>query len=230
MGISRHKNSSMGVFLGKPVMIETPLVTATKVCKDYEMRTYAPALAATTVCSGDMMQGSEGFRQLARYIGAFGTPANRKEAAAQTTEGEKIAMTAPVVTAQQGGGGAEKIAMTAPVTTSQEGLSYKMAFILPSKYKSIEELPKPTDERVSLERLPSRVLAVRRFGGYARKDDVAKQTKILLDALARDDVTVCGGGQVELARYNDPFTPWFLRTNEVWTQVQNQQEDDDTVH
>ena len=103
--ISRHKNGSMGVFLGKPVMIETPLVTATKVCKDYEMRTYAPALAATTVCSGDMMQGSEGFRQLARYIGAFGTPANRKEAAAQTTEGEKIAMTAPVVTAQQGGGG-----------------------------------------------------------------------------------------------------------------------------
>ena len=23
----------------------------------------------------------------------------------------------------------------------------------------------------------------------------------------------------ELARYNDPFTPWFLRTNEIWLEL-----------
>ena len=41
----------------------------------------------------------------------------------------------------------------------------------------------------------------------------------LLDDLKADGVQVKGGCKPELARYNDPFTPGFLRTNEIWVTI-----------
>jgi len=60
-------------------------------------------------------------------------------------------------------------------------------------------------------------LAVLRFSGWARSDTVEKKKKLLLDALQRSDIEP--KGEVVLMRYNLPFTPWFMRRNEVTVEV-----------
>ena len=187
----------MGVYLGKlKVGIETPAVEKTAKRAGYELRTYGPAVSAEVESQGSQMGGGDAFGLLARYIGVFGKPANVS------------------VTAKQ----AEKIAMTAPVTSQQtSATAYKMAFILPNKYQSVDQAPEPEDPRVKLVGLPRRVVAAKGFGGYAREEDVEKQKAALLKLLQDDAVATAG--EPELARYNDPWTPGFLRTNEIWVVV-----------
>merc|ERR1711924_387969 len=130
-----------------------------QVPRGYEIRKYHAAIAAEVhVENGNQMKGSEGFRALAKYIGAFGTPDNKKK--------EAIKMTAPVVTqplkddVTEAAG--EKIAMTAPVVTGARnedsgGSGYWMQFIMPSKW-TMETLPEPTNPSVRLTAIPERYL------------------------------------------------------------------------
>ena len=118
----------------------------------------------------------------------------------------KISMTAPVITP-------ENISMTSPVFTSGD----TMSFVTPSSYTR-ETVPEPTDPRISIEELPSRTLAVLRFSGWARESTVEKKKKLLLDTLAKNGMKV--RGDVVLMRYDAPFTPWFLRRNEVAVEVE----------
>ena len=118
----------------------------------------------------------------------------------------KISMTAPVITP-------EKIAMTSPIVS----LGDSMSFIVPSSY-SRDAVPKPADPRISIEELPSRTLAVLRFSGLARSGAVEAKKKALLETLTRNNLKV--KGEVVLMRYNPPFTPWFLRRNEVAVEVE----------
>ena len=117
----------------------------------------------------------------------------------------KISMTAPVITP-------EKIAMTSPVFTSED----TMSFVIPSSYTR-ETVPEPTDPQISIEEMPPRTLAVLRFSGWARESTVEKKKELLLDTLARNGLKA--RGEVVLMRYNPPFTPWFLRRNEVAVEV-----------
>ena len=55
--------------------------------------------------------------------------------------------------------------MTAPVLTFEQQGSRYMQFILPSKYQSISDCPKPSDPDVKLIELKERVFAVRTFSG-----------------------------------------------------------------
>ena len=102
----------------------------------------------------------------------------------------------------------EKMSMTAPVET--RGADY--AFVMERKY-SLETLPKPDDERIQLRQRPSRVVAVRRFSGGWSERNISKHRQALLDDLAALGIETTG--EPELARYNSPFTPWFLRRNEI---------------
>ena len=87
----------MGLYLGKVrIGVELPPVVSTSARKGYELRTYAPAVAAQVSAPGTALRGSEGFRALAQYIGAFGSPHNEKRGGSGGEEA--IAMTAPVVT------------------------------------------------------------------------------------------------------------------------------------
>jgi hypothetical protein len=102
----------------------------------------------------------------------------------------------------------EKMAMTAPVET--QGNDY--AFVMERKY-SMETLPAPRDKRVQLQTKPARVVAVRRFSGRWSSRIFARHQEELLAELDRLGVEVTGAS--ELARYDSPFTPWFMRRNEV---------------
>ena len=117
----------------------------------------------------------------------------------------KISMTAPVITL-------EKIAMTSPVFTDADSMS----FIVPSMYTR-ETIPEPTDPHITITEQPSKTLAVIRFSGWGRSRTVEEKTQILLETLRRNNIEI--KGEVTLMRYNPPFTPWFLRRNEVAVEV-----------
>jgi hypothetical protein len=98
--------------------------------------------------------------------------------------------------------------MTAPVET--RGRDY--AFVMERKY-SMATLPRPDDERVRLLERPERIVAVRRFSGRWSEANFAQHERKLLQHL--QELGLEPAGETEIARYNSPFTPWFLRRNEI---------------
>lgn len=132
--------------------------------------------------------GDAGFNLLFRFI----TGNNRQKS--------NIAMTAPVVS--------EQIAMTAPVLS--EGGS--IAFIMPEGF-TLESTPKPLDDRVKIVEIPERVVAALRFSGRWSDSVFKKQSEEMLKELAEAGIKTAG--RVFSMRYNGPYTPWFMRRNEV---------------
>jgi hypothetical protein len=112
----------------------------------------------------------------------------------------------------------EKMQMTAPVESREadDGNDITYAFVMESKY-TLETLPNPNNERIRLRNKPSRVVAALRFSGRWTEANVAKHERQLLSALQADGITRLG--KLELARYNSPFTPWFLRRNELMVAI-----------
>eukprot|EP00262_Sarcandra_glabra_P002392 TRINITY_DN1269_c0_g1_i2.p1 TRINITY_DN1269_c0_g1~~TRINITY_DN1269_c0_g1_i2.p1 ORF type:complete len:203 (+),score=26.74 TRINITY_DN1269_c0_g1_i2:145-753(+) len=202
----------MGLVIGK-IKVETPNFQLLQSSPDYEIRKYSPSIIAEVTYDPAQLRGNRdgGFQILANYIGVLGKP--------QNTKPEKIAMTAPVIT-RNPEATAEKIAMTAPVITeSSGGKMVTMQFVLPSKYKSVEEAPKPVDERVVIRAEGERKCGVVRFSGVARDKVVEERVEKLRDSLVRDGHRVVG--DFLLARYNPPWrTLPVFRTNEVMLPVE----------
>ena len=147
--------------------------------------------------------GNEAFRRLAGFL----LGANRMR--------EKMAMTAPVT---QEPLRSEQLEMTAPVTqTARSGAAtYTFAFVMPGRFTR-ETLPEPTDPRVVIREVPSRLLVARRFSGTWSADNFADNEATLRDAAQRAGFALIG--EPIYARYNAPFVPWFLRRNEVLFEV-----------
>ena len=110
----------------------------------------------------------------------------------------------------------QKIAMTAPVQETLQEQGPVMAFTMPSQY-TLDELPHPADARITLEEVPARTVAVLRFSGWATDAAVARKTRQLLATLAQRDIVPVG--VPSLNQYNPPWTPPFLRRNEVLRDV-----------
>jgi SOUL heme-binding protein len=117
----------------------------------------------------------------------------------------KVAMTAPVITS-------EKIKMTAPVITRTN----YMAFALPSSYNK-ETVPIPTNPLVRIEVQPEKTMAVLRFSGRTSATRVEKYIQDLLSIVNTHTIQI--NGESILMRYNSPFTPEFLRRNEVAVEI-----------
>ncbi len=117
----------------------------------------------------------------------------------------RIAMTAPVITS-------EKIEMTAPVISRNN----YMAFSLPSTYTK-DTVPVPTNPSVKIEVQPKKTMAVLRFGGHTPEKRVQKYIQDLLTIVRDNKITM--NGEPVLMRYNSPFTPGFLRRNEVAVEI-----------
>jgi len=132
--------------------------------------------------------GDGGFNILFRFI------------AGNNKQKSDIAMTAPVVS--------EQIAMTAPVLSDTGSI----AFIMPEGF-TLETTPKPLDNRVSILEIPERVIAALRFSGRWSTSIFDRKSRELLNGV--EDAGLKVAGQVFSMRYNGPYTPWFLRRNEV---------------
>lgn len=168
----------------------------------FEVRHYEPQVVAETVVEGEFGGGgNEGFRRIAGYI--FGG----------NDGGRKVAMTAPVSQERRSGArDGTKIAMTAPVAQEKYGEGWTVAFVMPSEL-TLARLPKPNDPRVTLREVPARRVAAVTFSGTwgaERFDTVARELLGKLDAAG-----LVPAGPPVYARYDPPWTPWFLRKNEV---------------
>lgn len=189
--------------VGTPAMAteEPPFKVAVRE-GEFEIRDYPTLLAAEVRVGGDRDEASSaGFRLLAGYI--FGG----------NTRQQSIAMTAPVVQEQARG---ETIAMTAPVTQSGSDGAWLVRFVMPAEY-TLKTLPTPNDPRVRLLQIPPQRFAVVRFSGLASPAEVERQTTGLLAFMTRRKLN--SAGPSSLARYDPPWTLWFMRRNEVWIPV-----------
>lgn len=182
---------------------EEPRFTVKLVQAPFEVRDYpAMVVAEVAVTGGQKEAASKGFRLLAGYI--FGGNART----------QKLAMTAPVVQSPASG---EKIAMTAPVLQTGGNGKWVIRFIMPSG-STLATLPRPTDPKVQLRTIGAARLAVVRFSGLARQDDVAARTLTLMQFVKANHLQPLG--IPSLAQYDPPWTPWFMRRNEVLMPVE----------
>jgi len=106
--------------------------------------------------------------------------------------------------------------MTAPVSLSGNADNWLVQFTMPSAY-SLDDLPTPNDPRVRLRSVPPRRLAVAKFSGLTREPAVSRQTSKLQAFLGERGLSPTG--TPILARYDPPWTPWFMRRNEVMLAV-----------
>jgi hypothetical protein len=176
----------------QPAMaIEEPKFEVLQSHDDYEVRRYVPHIVAEVDVAGDDGDpGRAAFRILAGYI--FGD--NEAET--------KMSMTAPV---------------TSQAVGDDEKALYTYAFFMESEY-TMETLPKPVDTRIRLVEKPARVIAARRYSGRWSASNYQKNEAALMAALADDGVVLAG--EPYLARYNSPFTLWFMRRNELLVEIE----------
>ncbi len=202
-------SSIFGIFLyrTRSSSLEQPKFEVVRTGQGYEIRKYSPYLVAETIVKGEQREaGAEAFRRLAGYI--FGD--NQRQ--------EKMAMTAPVQS--EDAGASAKMAMTVPVTSTVNPASDSSVyrFVMESKYNE-KSLPQPNDARVTIRRLPERFIAVLTYSGSWAEELYKEKEQELLIAMKRDGLVQKSPPQ--FARYNAPFTPSFLRKNEVLIEVES---------
>ena len=181
--------------------IEEPDYEVLRKLDNVELRQYAPYVVAEVVLNATADEaGNQAFPILAGYI--FGKNKGEK----------KFAMTAPVTQTAV----PVKMEMTAPVTQSAVAGGMRVQFVLP-KGVTLASAPEPLDPRVQLRLVPAGQWAVIQYSGTWSQSNYEEHLALLKAALDRAGVAT--QGEPVLARYNAPFTPWFLRRNEIWLAV-----------
>jgi hypothetical protein len=184
--------------------IEIPKYKVIKKEGSFELREYNDFIIAKVEVNAKNYDeaANTGFKLLADFI--FGN--NTKRA--------KISMTAPVGEEEIS---SEKIAMTAPVKVEAvTEHTYVISFTMPKRY-SLENLPVPNNKAVTFEKIPSHKVAVLRFSGFVNERILKKKTNELQTWITEQKINP--QGNFSSARYDPPWTLWFLRRNEVIVSV-----------
>jgi hypothetical protein len=183
--------------------IEEPSYQVVQQLDGAEVRQYAPYVVAQVLVSGPADKaGNQAFPILAGYI--FGK--NKGD--------RKFDMTAPVTQAAV----PVKMEMTAPVTQAPAAGGYVVQFVLP-KGVTLATAPEPIDPRVQLREVPGSRVAVVRYSGFWSQGNYDEHLGKLQAALRA--AQIAWAGEPTLSRYDPPFTPWFMRRNEIWLAVQS---------
>lgn len=177
---------------------EEPEYRVVRQLADIEVREYAGFTVAEVVVAGPAVEaGNLAFPILAGYI--FG----------KNSGAHKFAMTAPLTQAPA----PVKLEMTAPVMQNAAPGGFLVQFVLP-KGVALANAPKPLDPRVTLREVPPHRVAVIRYSGFWSEANYAEHLTKLQAALRAAGLEAAG--EAVYARYNAPFTPWFMRRNEIW--------------
>ncbi|MGM0386783.1 MAG: SOUL family heme-binding protein, partial [Actinomycetota bacterium] len=122
----------------------------------------------------------------------------------------KVAMTAPVVQEQA----STRIQMTSPVVQESGAESGRqvVAFVMPVEF-TLDTLPTPSDPGITVRQVPIHVAAVTTFTGRWTERSYLERVAELRTAVKRAGLEV--SGPPRFARFDPPWTPWFLRRNEV---------------
>jgi DNA gyrase inhibitor GyrI len=163
---------------------------------DHQIRDYPALTVAETVVEGPRRDAlDQGFAILADYLFA------------KSREGEKLAMTVPVM--QDSG---YPMGSDPPVFDDELEGAWRTRFVMPAG-RSAGDLPQPP-EGIELVELPARKVAVVSFSGRATDRLLAEQEDRLRGWLAKRGER--SNGEPEYAFYNSPMVPGPLRRNEVW--------------
>ena len=181
-----------------PSIVEGPEYEVVRWLGDIEVRQYAPYTVAEVHVAGAADEAIHwAFPILTGYL--FG---KNKGARALVTTETVNPLAAPI-----------HFAMTAPVTQIAVAGGFTVQFVLPSGV-TLASAPEPDDPRVTLRELPAHRLAAIRYSGFWSASNYATHLATLMAALKA--VALSWSGEPAFSRYNAPWTPWFLRRNEIW--------------
>ena len=191
----------VGVLAG-PVMsnVEKPDYKVIQSEQNIEIRQYEPMIIAEVEVDGKREDAiGDGFRLLADYI--FGN----------NTVQQVISMTAPVQQKEN-----QNIAMTAPVQQQSTGKSWRMSFVMPSKY-SMDSLPVPNNNHVRLKGILAKKFVVIEFSGTNSNENVTAHENQLMNYIEENQIKI--NDSPKYAFYNPPWSLPFLRRNEVMIEI-----------
>jgi SOUL heme-binding protein len=198
-----------GILMASPAAqaLEQPQYTVVQKSELYEIRKYEPYIVAEVVVPGPESEaGGQAFSLLGGYI--FGK--NKGE--------RKLEMTSPgVQTPVAAPASSTKIEMTAPVVQTPTQNGFLVQFMMPTAF-TLATLPEPTDAKVKLRQVDGKTVAAHQYSGGWSQSNYDEHLTILKDALTKAGVKT--QGEPMYSRYNGPMTPWFLRKNEIWFNVQ----------
>lgn len=164
----------------------------------FEIRNYDAQILAETLVDGTLEDaGNKAFRRLFNYISG------------ENHTRSSIAMTAPVSQQEPDG---KKIAMTAPVSQQAAEGKWAVSFMMPANY-TLETLPIPDDSSITLRQVPAQRVAAVRYSGFWSEKRFLRYKQKLEKWIEENNLKIIG--EPVWARYNPPFTPWFLRRNEI---------------
>lgn len=154
---------------------------------DFEVREYSPCVIAEVKVTAEYSSAtSRAFSHLIRYI----SQGNSSQ--------QKIAMTAPVIVAQQD----QKI-------TSDD---WFISFVMPSG-STIGYMPAPNDPEVTLREVDTQICIATSFRGKATREKSAQVTQQLRKAAAKENIAL--SDETRICRFDPPFKPGFLQYNEI---------------
>ncbi|CAB4339540.1 unannotated protein [freshwater metagenome] len=154
---------------------------------DFELREYLPCVIAEVKVSAQYsIASSSAFSTLFNYI-SKGNKAS-----------EKIAMTAPVITAQKAQG--------------SESAEWYVSFVMPSG-STFGHLPHPNDSQVKLRELDTETCVAKSFRGKATDELSRKKVKELRASASKANIAI--SDETRICRFDPPFKPGFLQYNEI---------------
>ncbi|MEJ2126264.1 MAG: heme-binding protein [Candidatus Bathyarchaeota archaeon] len=102
------------------------------------------------------------------------------------------------------------------VTEIEDSTNNSIAFVMPEGY-TLENTPKPNDQRVKIKQISERYVAALKFSGRWTNSNFDEKSKELITKLQKANIKT--KGNIFSMRYSSPYTPWFLRRNEVAIEI-----------
>ncbi len=180
---------------------EQPVYKVDQIAESLEVRKYESYVVAEVVVdASDEEAEDHAFSMLAGYI--YG----------QNKGDLKIELITPVMQTLM----PERLVLAAPAIQGRGHDALLVRFMMPKAY-SLSTLPEPLDPRVKLREVPSQRVAVIQYSGSWSQSNYDEHLEDLKQNLAKSGLAA--QGEPIFARYDSSFTPWFLRTNEIWLKV-----------
>lgn len=182
-------------------MTEEQKYTVERKFPKFEVRRYEACVFADVTVSADFQAaGSIAFRSLIGYISGNNKP------------NTKIAMTSPVIQESKSENSSTKIAMTSPVIQESSNDLQIVSFVMPAGM-TLDDLPLPTNSKVTLREMSEQLVAVSKFTGRWTESAYQRQLAQLREQLIQNGLTEISPPRY--ARFDPPWTPSFLRRNEI---------------
>ena len=155
--------------------------------EDFELREYLPCVIAEVKVSANYSTATRSaFSSLFNYI----SKGNQSS--------QKIAMTAPVITAQK--------------ADRSDSAGWYVSFVMPSG-SAFDHMPHPNDSEVKLRELDTETCVAKSFRGTATDELSRKKVQELRASASKANIAL--SDETRICRFDPPFKPGFLQYNEI---------------